>query len=193
MPLPSRGPVPQFEQKLFEFLNARGYVKLGWRRDKGVRDTGPYIGGKSYGTHPAVRVFYSPGVMRWLMNGRIGKIPDGEMIVKEQYAAPAVRHRGKSDGELWKSLESWTVMVKDSSGSHDGWFWSNPAKGQRVVDNTRPPFDHPVSGFGEPCIRCHAATQSPGTEPGGRLQRIHVRVVAERRGLPRDSDPLPFR
>ena len=51
--------------------------------DKGVRDTGPYIDGKYYGTHPAVRVWYSPGVMRWLANGRQGPIPDGEVIIKE--------------------------------------------------------------------------------------------------------------
>src|SRR4051812_26398811 len=67
LPLPGRVSLPQFEEKLFAFLNARRYVTLGWLRDKGVRDTGPYIGGKSFGTHPAVRVYYSPGVIRWLL------------------------------------------------------------------------------------------------------------------------------
>src|SRR5688572_11405130 len=52
LPLPSRGSVAQFEEKLFAFLNTRQYVQRGWPRDKGVRDTGPYIGGKSYGSHP---------------------------------------------------------------------------------------------------------------------------------------------
>ena len=68
-------------------MNTRQYVKLGWLKDKEVRDTGPYIDGKYYGTHPAVRVYYSPGIMSWLMGGRTGKIADGEMIIKEQYAA----------------------------------------------------------------------------------------------------------
>lgn len=86
------------------------------------------------------------------------------MIVKEQYAAPAIRHEGKTKEQMWESLESWTVMVKDASGSHDGWFWSNPVKGQCVVDNHEFPFDHPVSGFGHYCLRCHAATRSPGAE-----------------------------
>ena len=95
---PSRVSVPRFEEKLFAFLNAPRYVELGWLRDKGVRDTGPYIDGKYYGTHPAVRVYYSPGVIRWLDGGRAGTIPDGEMIIKEQYAAPAVRHRGQDRG-----------------------------------------------------------------------------------------------
>ena len=191
LPLPSRVSVPQFEEKLFAFLNARQYVKLGWRRDKGVRDTGPYIGGKSYGTHPAVRVFYSPGVMRWLVNGRAGTIPDGEMIVKEQYAAPSVRHRDKTEEELRDSLESWTVMVKDSSGSHDGWFWSNPAKGQRVVDSHRYPFEHPLSGFGHSCVRCHAAAQSPGAEPAAPSNEFTFASLRNIAGFP--GAPMQFR
>lgn len=191
LPLPSRVSVPQFEAKLFEFLNARRYVQLGWLRDKRVRDTGPYIGGKYYGTHPAVRVYYSPGVMRWLIGGRVGKIPDGEMIIKEQYAAPAIRHRGKTEEELWGSLESWTVMVKDSSGSHDGWFWSNPVKGRCVVDNHRYPFDHPVSGFGHYCVRCHAATQTPGAEPTSDANEFTFASLRNIAGFP--GEPILFR
>jgi hypothetical protein len=97
LPLPGRVSLSRFERELFEFLNARRYVELGWLRDKRVRDTGPYLAGKSYGTHPAVRVYYSPGVIRWLKGGRAGTIPDGEMIIKEQYAAPAIRHEGKTE------------------------------------------------------------------------------------------------
>src|SRR5688572_28892775 len=86
LPLPSQTPLPEYETRLFEFVNARRYAELGWLRDKGVRDTGPFINGTYFGTHPAVRVYYSPGVVRWLMAGRVGTIPDGEMIVKEQFA-----------------------------------------------------------------------------------------------------------
>jgi len=46
LPAPSRLSVSQFEEKLFEFLNSRQYRQLGWMRDKGVRDTGSFIGGK---------------------------------------------------------------------------------------------------------------------------------------------------
>src|SRR4051794_32947950 len=45
LPRSSGMTVPQFESKLFAFLNARRYVELGWHRDKAVRDTGPYING----------------------------------------------------------------------------------------------------------------------------------------------------
>jgi hypothetical protein len=187
LPLPSGGSVAQFEEKLFEFLNARKYHHLGWLRDKGIRDTGSYLAGKYYGTHPAVRVYYSPGVIKWLLNGRVGKIPDGEMIVKEQFAAPAARHHGKTDDELWRSLESWTVMVKDSAGSHDGWFWSNPIKGQCVTDAHRYPFDYPVSGFGIYCVRCHTATQSPGAAPASDANEftfVSLRNIAGFAGQP---------
>lgn len=191
LPLPSSLSVAAYEEKLFAFLNGRGYVKLGWLRDKGVRDTGPFIAGKSYGTHPAVRVYYSPGVMKWLIGGRKGKIPDGEMIIKEQYAAPAARHAGLSDEQLWGALESWTVMVKDSAGSHDGWFWSNPVKGQCPVDEHQYPFPHPVSGFGHYCVRCHAATRSPGADvaaPDNEFTFISLRNI---RGFP--GEPILFR
>jgi hypothetical protein len=166
LPLPSSGSVADYEAKLFPFLNERRYADLGWICDDEIRDTGPYSKGKYHGTHPAVRVYYSPGAMRWLKNGRVGKIADGEMIIKEQYPAPAARHRGKSSEPSFESLEAWTVMIKDSAGSHDGWFWSNPARDQCVVDNHRYPFTQPISGFGLYCIRCHASTHSP-EQPAG--------------------------
>lgn len=191
LPLPGGLPVARYEEKLFEFLNARQYQTLAWPRDKGVRDTGPYIDGKYYGTHPAVRVFYSPGVIRWLEGGRVGRIPDGEMIVKEQYAAPAIRHQGKTEEELWDSLESWSVMVKDSSASHDGWFWSNPAKGQCVTDGRQYPFDYPTSGFGLYCIRCHASTQSPGVEPASDANEFTFASLRNVAGFP--GEPIQFR
>jgi hypothetical protein len=191
LPLPSGVAVGEYEAKLFAFLNTRRYAALGWPRDKRVRDTGPYLRGKYYGTHPAVRVYYSPGVLRWLEGGRAGGIPDGEMIVKEQFAAPAERHREKTEAELWASLESWTVMVKDSAGSHDGWFWSNPAKGQCVVDNHRPPFPHPVSGFGHYCVRCHASAHTPGEAPAAQANEFTFASLRNIAGFP--GEPILFR
>lgn len=161
LPLPGSLTVNDYEQELFQFLKERKYVDLGWRRDKTVRDTGPFLNGIYYGTHPAVRVYYSPGIIRWLANGRIGKIPDGEMIIKEQYEPPAARHKGKTEAQLRESLKSWTVMVKDKSGSHDGWFWSNPGADPKPHDY-HAKNEEPTSGFGMYCIRCHASTQSPG-------------------------------
>ncbi|MCO6047990.1 cytochrome P460 family protein [Aeoliella sp. ICT_H6.2] len=187
---PSDTSVAKFEAELFQFLNERQYIDQGWKRDKGIRDTGPYMDGKYYGTHPAVRVFYSPEVIEWLEGGRQGAVPNGAMIIKEQYAAPAERHLGKSEDELWESLESWTVMVKDSRGSHDGWFWSNPAKGQQVVDN-HAGFSHPLSGFGLYCVRCHASTRSPNAEPDSRDNEFTFASLRNIEGYP--GEPILFR
>src|ERR1700686_2340988 len=119
LPLPSSMSPDDFHDKLLAFLKNTEYVKLKWCVDKGVRDTGPYVSGNYLGTHPAVRIYYSPSVMNWLVNGRVNDIPDGAMIVKEMYnPGPADRWRDKP---LMPS--SWTVMIKDSKGSKDGWFW----------------------------------------------------------------------
>lgn len=190
LPLPSTLSTPGYEAELFPFLESREYIKLGWKQDKAVRDTGPYIDGTYYGTHPAVRVFYSPEVIAWLEGGRKGVIPDGAMIIKEQYEEPAARHAGKSEAELRESLWSWTVMVKDAQGSHDGWFWSNPAAGQEVVDNHQT-ISHPVSGFGLYCIRCHASTRSPGAEAMSPENEFTFASLRNIQGYP--GEPLLFR
>jgi hypothetical protein len=190
LPRPSDMSVPAFEGALFEFLERREYIKAGWRRDKGVRDSGPFIDGTYYGTHPAVRAFYSPEIIAWLEGGRYGTIPDGAMIVKEQYPPPAMRHQGKTEQQSWDSLESWTVMVKDSQGSHDGWFWSNPAKGQKVVDNHQD-FSYPLSGFGLYCVRCHASTRSPDARPDGLENEFTFAALRNIEGYP--GEPILFR
>lgn len=191
LPLPSTMSVAEYEAKLFPFLQERRYIELGWKTDKSVRDTGPFIDGKYYGTHPAVRVFYSPGVVQWLMNGRVGSIPDGEMIIKEQYPPPAIRHEGADESQLRESLESWTVMVKDSAGSHDGWFWSNPGADPEVADNRAYPFDYPASGTGLYCVRCHASTKSPGVETLDRTNEFTFAALRNIEGFA--GEPIIFR
>lgn len=186
LPRPSEMSVNAFEEHLFAFVNQRRYRELGWLQDKSVRDTGPYVSGKYYGTHPAVRIFYSPEIIEWLVAGRQGRIPDGAMMIKEQFKPPAARHEGLSEEQLWEALESWTIMIKDSRGSHDGWFWSNPAKDQKVVNYYEYPFEEPYSGFGLYCVRCHASTQSPG--PVNEFTFASLRNI---QGFP--GQPLLFR
>src|SRR5436309_2818001 len=64
----------RFDIELRTFLRERSYRSLGWIADRDWRLTGPYAGdfpdGKSYGVHPAVRVWYSPEVVDWLCDGR---------------------------------------------------------------------------------------------------------------------------
>jgi hypothetical protein len=178
LPLPStyaKNQDPSAYQKvLFDFLQNWKYVDKKWCVDKGFRDTGPWIQnqalpagqGSYYGTHPAVRIYYSPEVMEWLIGGRKGELKDGAMMIKEQMAGPAERYAGKSDKELrgiFAKFPDWTIMIKDKSGSADGWYWTelwgDPAAAPPTFtyDSYQPPFAVFNSGFGLYCVRCHAA------------------------------------
>src|SRR6266571_1089078 len=159
LPLPSSLTPDGFHDKLLAFLQNTEYVKLGWCVDKGVRDTGPFVDSTYLGTHPAVRVYYSPAIMKWLINSRIDAIPDGAMIVKEMYApGPAARYEGQQ-----LKPASWTVMIKDSKASKDGWFWgglwrSNPPM-PKPSDSFKPPYNVLNEGFGLTCMHCHASSE----------------------------------
>jgi cytochrome P460 len=159
LPLPGSLAPDEFHHRLLAFLENGEYAKLKWCEDKRVRDTGPWIDGKYYGVHPAVKVHYSPAVIDWLVSGRLGAIPDGAMIVKEMYnPGPAARWQ---DQQL--KPESWTVMIKDSKGSKDGWFWGEFWTGNPPMPkpsaNYKPPFSVPSEGYGLACIHCHASAE----------------------------------
>lgn len=166
LPLPSSMPLADFERVLYPFLDALEYDQQPghrhWVRDKHVRDTGNYLDNVDYGTHRAVRVYYSPETLDWLKGGRVGDPPDGAMMVKEQYKAPAERYRGMTDAQLRKQLLDVTVMIRDAKGSADGWFWADYTRGQ-PIDSHDPPFNLPSAGFGQYCLRCHASAEGAST------------------------------
>lgn len=157
LPLPSSflpGRMPAFQEQLARFLQCRQYAKLEWAEDKGVRDTGPYVNQSYYGVHPAVKIYYSPQVVGWLKKGRKGTIPDGAMIVKEQFPPPAGRYRLAAP----PPVSDWTVMIKDAKGSTDGWYWAE-IWDKQCADNNDPPFAVRNAGFGLYCVRCHASAE----------------------------------
>lgn len=163
LPLPSSLSPDDFHDKLLAFLQNTEYVKLQWCVDKGVRDTGPYVYSEYLGTHPAVRVYYSPAIMKWLVKGRIDDLPDGAMIVKEMYfPGPAARYEGKQ-----LAPKSWTVMIKDSKASRDGWFWgglyTDDPPMPKPSDSYKPPFGVLNEGFGLTCLHCHASSEKEST------------------------------
>jgi mono/diheme cytochrome c family protein len=205
LPLPSNLPLVDYEQKLYRWILERKYSQLGWAVDKSVRDTGPYIDGVYYGTHPAVRIYYSPEIIDWLANGRKGTIADGAMIVKEMFTPPATLYQALAndpkysdpkdyDKQLSKLVGNWTIMVKDSTASSDGWFWGSvslPKRGQSIkqaiseqVDTraNRDPSGAQLrySGFAMPCIRCHASAEN----------ELTFSELANIKGFP--GDPLIF-
>jgi hypothetical protein len=149
----------RYDETLRAFLRDRGYRKLAWIADRSWRLTGPYVGpfgdGKSYGVHPAVRVWYSPEMVDWLCAGRPeGAIPDGAMLIKEMAPidpkaldidpAAACMVIDKDPDAIEPG--SWTVMVRAGSMSHDGWYWANPTG----------------SGDGNPPILTESAVTTPG-------------------------------
>src|SRR5262245_24453393 len=155
--LPAR--LPEFQAQLKSFLSSGKYRTLNWCEDKKLRDTGPFVNGVSYGVHPTVKIYYSPAVITWLVRKDAKQlIPDGAMIVKEQYSAPAARYQLQPP----KKINGWTIMIKDSKGSQDGWYWAEMCDSQ-CVDNNDPPFAVPYAGFGLYCVRCHASAEHEHT------------------------------
>jgi hypothetical protein len=155
-----------YQTLLGNFLRANTYETLGWCEDKSVRDTGPWIDNAYYGTHPAVRVFYSPSMARWIMNGRHGDVPDGAMIIKEQFApTPAGQYQGWTRAQLHTYFfdhYDWTIMIRDRNGAADGWYWAEIFK-DMTPDSYAAPFSVFNGGFGLYCVRCHGSAESQMT------------------------------
>ncbi len=144
---------PDFLVHLTSFMNNLCYQKENWQHDAQVRT--------SDGVHPFVRVWYSPSLFKWItVKNRQSRVPNGAIVVKEQYQS------------LTAPLTEWTVMVKDSRLSWDGWYWadlSNPsARDPNAIPE--PPegaCDDPqvlLNGTGLYCLNCHAsAIDNQGT------------------------------
>jgi hypothetical protein len=78
-PLPAASSA-DFEPFLEKFMNAFCYRKQNWNHDAQVRT--------SNGVHPYVKVWYSPSLWNWLTTlNRQGEVPNGAMLVKEQYVS----------------------------------------------------------------------------------------------------------
>ncbi len=185
LPLPTSMTHIEYEKVLFPFIKSRAYATLlGWGHDKRIRDTGPYVKGVSFGTHPAVRVYYSPKVMYWLTGDpafwpegrdaglappkqpREGVIPDGGMIVKEMLPPPARRYDGMMEAEIETIMRlptspGFDIMIKDAAGSPSGWFWASAFEGQQYDEPGS--FTYPQAGFVMACVRCHSVAEEGGT------------------------------
>lgn len=148
---------PGFEAKLDTFIFNTCYQAPGWRHDADIRSSG--------GVHPFVKIWYSPEIWKWMtVDQRRGNPPDGAMLVKEQFQS--------TDPQSQKA-EEWTVLVKDSKGSHDGWYWAglsapissssansgNDESSKRKGGSTPQcqQAAYPSIGFGQYCLNCHAS------------------------------------
>src|SRR5215467_3245286 len=82
---------PDFLVHLTDFMNHHCYEKQHWTHDAQVRT--------SDGVHPFVRLWYSKQIVDWIKHNRQGDVPNGAMVVKEQFENATAL------------LEGWTVMI----------------------------------------------------------------------------------
>ena len=155
----------------------------GWKRDKHVRDTGPFIGtlkdgkwtGTYFGTHAPVVTWYSPDMVDWLKSNRAeehGRSARGR-------ARPRRRDHGQGDvPAAGRRLRQRRSAPPDADvgrrhhgarrgRSHDGWFWGWFGWGEK--DEWRPDWpapagnDYPYMGFGLYCMNCHGSARDNAT------------------------------
>jgi len=179
---PGALPLEKYEEALGSFL--RSYCHRdeasGWKRDKRVRDTGPFTAtlqdgqwaGAYHGTHAPVVIWYSPEMLAWMKANRpvettppetAAPIPDGAVIVKEMFPAPAAACAGVDPVRLLPTSGA-AVMVRDRAASQDGWFWG--WFGWSGWDPDYPPDAtnrYPYMGFGQYCVNCHGSAQDNHT------------------------------
>lgn len=177
---PSALPLEEYEARLGDFLRAFCHrdPEAGWVRDKGLRDTGPFIAslrdgewvGNYYGTHAPVVIWYSEQMIDWLEAHRpvdgteppagVAPIPDGAVMVKEMFPHPAAARADVEPVTRLLPTSGAAVMIRDRDASQDGWFWG--WFGWSGWDPDYPPGPtnrYPYMGFGQYCMNCHASAR----------------------------------
>ena len=182
---PGALPLDEYEVQLNRYVSAMCHRNFaaGWQMDKTVRDTGPFIAtlangkwsGAYFGTHSPVLIWYSPEMMAWLHANRPSDpskapaepapVPDGAIMVKEMYnPPPASACRVPDLLRLRPNSQGMAVMVRDSAGARDGWFWGAIGWQGWVKDWPPPPSNSPpFAGFGQYCTNCHASARDNQT------------------------------
>ncbi|UEM20939.1 hypothetical protein JL100_028415 [Skermanella mucosa] len=176
---PGALPLDQYETKLGDYLRnfCHRDTAAGWVRDKRVRDTGPYTAslqdgkwvGTYAGTHAPVVIWYSPEMVEWLKVNRPSDeaaapadpapVPDGAIMVKEMFPAPAAACDGVDPLNLLPTSGA-AIMVRDAQASHDGWFWGWFGWSGWAPDWPPGPTNPLANmGFGQYCLNCHASAK----------------------------------
>ncbi len=137
-----------YDQRLEAFLRAQTYAdELNWSSDKQWRLTGPYVGdigsGNNYGSHPAVKIYYSPEVVEWMCGDRSGPLPDGAMVIKAMHSIDESLGIELEENACMVITEdpepgSWTIIVKNAQATTDGWYWGYYAA-ESAPDEGNPP------------------------------------------------------
>lgn len=177
---PDALPLNEYEAKLAGFFRnfCHRNEAAGWRSDKRVRDTGPFIGaflngkwsGSYHGTHAPVVAWYSPDMIAWLKANRpeghaapaeVAPVPDGAIMVKEMYPPPT---SACADADLLRLFpqNGAAIMVRAAEASYDGWFWGWFGWDNKIWAPTWPANSsnaYPNMGFGLYCTNCHSSAR----------------------------------
>lgn len=182
---PSALPLAEYEAVLDRFLGHYCHrdPASGWVRDKDVRDTGPFTAaragdgwrGTPHGTHAPVVIWYSPEMAGWLRANRpaagarpavAAPVPDGAIMVKEMFPAPASACAGIDPTRLFPTSGA-AVMIRDSAASRDGWFWGwygfGSSSGWGPDWPPGPANGLANMGFAQYCLNCHASARDNAT------------------------------
>ena len=153
---------------------------------------GPSWSTTTLGTHSTVVVHYSPDVYRWMceedaagerkfleacaetcpecrLDGHrpVSPIADGAMILKLMYGNTTAERLQKPSAVFAGPPNMLALMVKDSRGSKDGWFWGSwdPQASEASQLDWPPPVNlpYPWMGFGYYCVNCHASARDEFT------------------------------
>jgi len=160
---------PNFRDRFDKFVMGLCYQQQQWPHEAARRS--------SEGLHaPFVKLWYSPQLYRWMVfRNRLGPIPDGSVIIKEEYG----------DTNPSSPILFWSGMIKDSSLWWDGWDWevvgtevtgsasaaSTPTSSTTSSSGCAEPRFSPNGPTGINCLGCHASaisgsssnTFNPGT------------------------------
>ena len=100
---------------------------------------------------------YSPGDTHPCASKLQGAIPDGAVIIKEQFPNPPAERYADIPAEKLGCPNDWTFMIKNSKASRDGWFWGELFNPMDFDNPNR--FQYPNTGYGLYCLRCHASAE----------------------------------
>ena len=154
---------PNFKDRLDKFVMGLCYQKQRWPHEADRRS--------SEGIHaPFVKLWYSPQLYRWMIppQNRQGRIPDGSVVVKEEYG----------DDNPTSPIIFWSVMIKDSILWWDGWSWAvvgtevtGAPAASTTTSSTTSGCAEPQFSFNGPtsinCIGCHASAISGSSSDTG--------------------------
>lgn len=173
----------RYEKIVAEWMDGYCYRRASagrydWPHDATARDTGPFITqfsggvptGTSLGTHAVARVWYSPAMHAWMVRNRPANeqdappnpppIPDGAIVVKEMWPAPAALYAGECFDCKPPGTSGAVIFVRDARSFSTGWFTGWWGQGGQIDWPAAP--SNPLTSMGDGgqgfCLNCHSST-----------------------------------